>query len=66
MSALRSVEGKSKGGDGVESGDGVTNHTQRRHNSSSDDVTYFKMASARTDSNEDLEDSFYDGVTIKT
>ncbi|GKB25240.1 hypothetical protein Tco_0864641 [Tanacetum coccineum] len=37
-------------------GDGVTSHTRRRHNSSSDDVTYFKTASARTDSNIDLED----------
>ncbi|GJZ81826.1 reverse transcriptase domain-containing protein [Tanacetum coccineum] len=47
-------------------GDDVTSHTRRRHNSSSDGVTYFKTASARTDSNTDLEDSFYDGVTIKT
>ncbi|GJR75589.1 putative reverse transcriptase domain-containing protein [Tanacetum coccineum] len=42
-------------------GDGVTSYTRRRHNSSSDGVTHFKTASARTDSNADLEDSFYDG-----
>ncbi|GJU13602.1 ribonuclease H-like domain-containing protein [Tanacetum coccineum] len=41
----------------LEPGDGVTSHTRRRHNSSSDGVTYFKMASARTDLNADLEDS---------
>nr|GEW84679.1 LOB domain-containing protein 36-like [Tanacetum cinerariifolium] len=46
--------------------DGVTFCTRRRHTSSSDDVTYLKMASARTDSNTDLEDSYYDGVMIKT
>ncbi|GKD22962.1 hypothetical protein Tco_1224665 [Tanacetum coccineum] len=45
---------------------GVTSYTRCRHNSSSDDVTQFKMASARTDSNVDLEDSFYDGITTKT
>ncbi|GJS60238.1 hypothetical protein Tco_0655022 [Tanacetum coccineum] len=45
-----------------EPGDGVTNNTRRHHNSSSDGVTHFKMASARTDSNADLEDSSYDGV----
>ncbi|GJS07366.1 hypothetical protein Tco_0364162 [Tanacetum coccineum] len=44
-----------------EPGDGVTIHTRRRHTSSSDGTTYFKMASACTDSNADLEDSFYDG-----
>nr|GEU35765.1 zinc finger, CCHC-type [Tanacetum cinerariifolium] len=49
-----------------EPGDGVTFHTRRRHTSSSDGVTYLKTASARTDSNADLEDSFYDGVKIKT
>ncbi|GJS51761.1 hypothetical protein Tco_0625123 [Tanacetum coccineum] len=38
-------------------GDGVTHHTRRRHTSSSDGVTHFKTASARTDSNADLEDS---------
>ncbi|GJS37809.1 hypothetical protein Tco_0536191 [Tanacetum coccineum] len=43
-------------------GDGVICYTRRRHNSSSDGVTHFKTASARTDSNADLEDSFYDGV----
>ncbi|GJQ94827.1 hypothetical protein Tco_0005966 [Tanacetum coccineum] len=35
-------------------------------NSSSDGVAHFKTASARADSNADLEDSFYDGVTTKT
>ncbi|GJT63859.1 putative reverse transcriptase domain-containing protein [Tanacetum coccineum] len=49
----------------TEPGDGVTSHTRRRHNSSSDDVTSFMTASARTDSNADLEDSSYDGVTTK-
>ncbi|GJW97275.1 hypothetical protein Tco_0179083 [Tanacetum coccineum] len=49
-----------------EPGDGVTSCTRRRHNLSSDGVTYFKTASARTDSNADLEDSSYDGVTTKT
>ncbi|GJU11462.1 hypothetical protein Tco_1133858 [Tanacetum coccineum] len=49
----------------TEPGDGVTSHTRRRHNSSSDGVTSFPMASARTDLNADLEDSSYDGVTIK-
>ncbi|GJX16355.1 hypothetical protein Tco_0217187 [Tanacetum coccineum] len=42
--------------------DDVTSHTRCRHNSSSDGITYFKMASALTDSNADLEDSFYDSV----
>ncbi|GJR33432.1 putative reverse transcriptase domain-containing protein [Tanacetum coccineum] len=46
--------------------DGVTSHTRRRHNSSSDGVTSFMTTSARTDSNADLEDSSYDGVTTKT
>ncbi|GJS56808.1 hypothetical protein Tco_0651592 [Tanacetum coccineum] len=46
--------------------DGVTNYTRRRHNSSSDGVTYFKTASARTDSNADLEDSFYDGSVFSS
>ncbi|GJW44284.1 MAIN-like 2-like protein isoform X1 [Tanacetum coccineum] len=41
----------------LEPEDGVTSHTRRRHNSSSDGVTYFKLASARTDLNADLEDS---------
>ncbi|GJW62409.1 hypothetical protein Tco_0111744 [Tanacetum coccineum] len=45
----------------IEPGDGVTSHTRRRHNSSSDDVIYFKTVSSRTDSNADLQDSFYDG-----
>ncbi|GJV10850.1 MAK10-like protein [Tanacetum coccineum] len=45
--------------------DGITSHTRRRHNSSSDGVTYFKTASASTDLNADLEDSFYDGVTVQ-
>ncbi|GKF72141.1 hypothetical protein Tco_0208255, partial [Tanacetum coccineum] len=45
-------------------GDGVTSHTRRRHNSSSDDVTSFMTASARTDSNADLEDSSYDGILV--
>ncbi|GJU72631.1 reverse transcriptase domain-containing protein [Tanacetum coccineum] len=45
----------------IEPGDGVTSYTRRRHNSSSDGVTSFMMASARTDSNADLEDSSYDG-----
>ncbi|GJV25268.1 protein kinase-like domain, concanavalin A-like lectin/glucanase domain protein [Tanacetum coccineum] len=45
-------------------GDGVTSYTRRRHNSSSDGVTSFMTASARTDSNADLEDSSYDGVKI--
>ncbi|GKA13444.1 hypothetical protein Tco_0693090, partial [Tanacetum coccineum] len=43
-------------------GDGITSHTRRRHNSSTDSVTYFKTVEARTVSNADLEDSFYDGV----
>ncbi|GJR67321.1 hypothetical protein Tco_0013386 [Tanacetum coccineum] len=47
-----------------EPGDGVTIHTRRHHNSSSDGVTYFKMASAHADSNADLEDSFYDGKIL--
>ncbi|GKA05436.1 zinc finger, CCHC-type containing protein [Tanacetum coccineum] len=36
------------------------------HTSSSDGVTHLTTASGRTDSNTDLEDSFYDGVTTKT
>ncbi|GJU88924.1 hypothetical protein Tco_1301347 [Tanacetum coccineum] len=48
----------------IEPGDGVTSHTRCCHNSSSDGITYFKTASARTDSNADLEDSFYDGVEM--
>ncbi|GKC39216.1 hypothetical protein Tco_1051600, partial [Tanacetum coccineum] len=50
----------------TEPGDGVTSHTRRRHNSSSDGVTSFMMASASTDSNADLEDSSYDDVMTKT
>ncbi|GJY92312.1 retrovirus-related pol polyprotein from transposon TNT 1-94, partial [Tanacetum coccineum] len=50
----------------IEPGDGVTRHTRRRHTPSSDGVTYLSTASAHTDSNADLEDSFYDGVTAKT
>nr|GEV66210.1 ribonuclease H-like domain-containing protein [Tanacetum cinerariifolium] len=50
----------------TEPGDGVTSHTRRLHTSSSDGVTIFTTASAHTNSNTDLEDSFYDGVTIKT
>ncbi|GKE31516.1 hypothetical protein Tco_1450838 [Tanacetum coccineum] len=46
--------------------DGVTSYTQRRHNPSSDGVTYFKTMSAHIDSNADLEDSSYDGVMTKT
>ncbi|GJR75170.1 putative reverse transcriptase domain-containing protein, partial [Tanacetum coccineum] len=46
--------------------DGVTSHTRRRHNSSSDGITSFMTTSTRTDSNADLEDSSYDGVTTKT
>ncbi|GJX48418.1 hypothetical protein Tco_0273608 [Tanacetum coccineum] len=46
--------------------DGITSYTRRRHNSSSDGITSFLTASARTDSNADLEDSSYDGVTTKT
>ncbi|GJY01525.1 homeobox-leucine zipper protein ATHB-15 [Tanacetum coccineum] len=49
-----------------EPGDGVTYHTRRRHTPSSDGVTILMTTSARTDSNADLEDSFYDGVTAKT
>ncbi|GKF03725.1 retrovirus-related pol polyprotein from transposon TNT 1-94, partial [Tanacetum coccineum] len=49
-----------------EPGDGVTYHTRRRHTSPSDGVTHLMTASAHTDSNADLEDSFYDGVTAKT
>ncbi|GJU91151.1 hypothetical protein Tco_1303574 [Tanacetum coccineum] len=45
----------------IEPRDGVTSYTRRRHNSSSDGVTSFMTASARTDSNADLEDSSYDG-----
>ncbi|GJZ85726.1 hypothetical protein Tco_0651065 [Tanacetum coccineum] len=46
--------------------DGVTKYTRRHHNSSSDGVTSFMTASSPTDSNADLEDSSYDGVTTKT
>ncbi|GJZ58071.1 hypothetical protein Tco_0613565 [Tanacetum coccineum] len=42
----------------TEPGDDVTYHTRRRQTSSSEGVTHLKMASARTDSNADLEDSF--------
>ncbi|GKA39608.1 hypothetical protein Tco_0732159 [Tanacetum coccineum] len=48
--------------EGEQPGDGITNYTRRHHNSSSDGVTYFTTASARTDSNAYLEDSFHDGV----
>ncbi|GJR73048.1 MAK10-like protein [Tanacetum coccineum] len=44
--------------------DGVKYHT-RRHTSSSNGVTHLKTASARTDSNANLEDSFPDSVTTK-
>ncbi|GJW08179.1 hypothetical protein Tco_1570602 [Tanacetum coccineum] len=47
-----------------EPGDGVTSYTRRRHNSSSDGVTSFMTASARTDSNVDLEDSSHDGRIV--
>ncbi|GKD92021.1 hypothetical protein Tco_1371858 [Tanacetum coccineum] len=50
----------------AEPGDGVTSYTRRRHNSSSDGVTSFMTASARTDSNADLEDSSYDASTMKS
>ncbi|GJW59050.1 hypothetical protein Tco_0105781, partial [Tanacetum coccineum] len=42
-------------------GDGITYHTRRHHTSYSDGVTHLKMASARNDSNANLEDSFHDG-----
>ncbi|GKA79751.1 putative reverse transcriptase domain-containing protein [Tanacetum coccineum] len=57
---------KVENSDPQKSGDGVTNYTRRRHNSSSDGVTYFTTASARTDSNADLEDSFHDGSNDET
>ncbi|GJT92051.1 hypothetical protein Tco_1080896 [Tanacetum coccineum] len=62
-------EGTQKASEGTskaEPRDGVTINTRRRHNSSSDGIAYFKTVSARTDSNADLEDSFYDDVTAKT
>ncbi|GJR54540.1 hypothetical protein Tco_1405061 [Tanacetum coccineum] len=63
---LRNKEDKRRGVEYViKPGDGVTYHTRRRHTSSSDGITHLKMASACTDSNADLEDSFYDGVTAK-
>ncbi|GJR16035.1 hypothetical protein Tco_0798687 [Tanacetum coccineum] len=65
LGSIRSHDPVRTGGIYPEPEDGVTNYTRHRHNSSSDGVTYFMTVSARTNSNADLEDSFYDGATTK-